>query len=184
MHMQEGMKMHGVYTITKAKLKTPEQFALNARIVLERNRGWDVSALIKRLNSICETEVIKVENLLPTVGRAAIANQLTDATPSPDPLRINYVAVGTGTDAPANGDTTLQTESYRNLVASQTNSNNIAYVTMFLSATEDTGTYREVGLFIKGTASADSGTLFSRTAINITKSGTETLTIDWTLTIS
>lgn len=123
-------------------------------------------------------------NLLPTVGRTAVANHLTSSSPSPADLRINYVALGTGVTAPANGDTILQTEVYRNAVASETNANNIAYITGFFSATETTGTYREAGLFINGTASANSGTLLSRVAINITKSNTETLTLDWSLTIS
>lgn len=128
--------------------------------------------------------VWKGHNLCPTVGRAAIANALTDATPAPATTRINYVALGSGTNAPANGDTTLQTETYRNTVASETNASNIAYITGFFSATETSGTYREAGLFIEGTGSANSGTLLSRVAINITKSSSETLTLDWSLTIS
>lgn len=126
----------------------------------------------------------RTHNLIPTVGRAAIANHLSNASPSPTTLRVNYVALGSGTNAPANGDTTLQTETYRNTTASQTNANNIAYISGFYSATETTGTYREAGLFIAGTASANTGTLLSRVAINITKSSSETLTLDWTITIS
>jgi len=131
-------------------------------------------------------EILRVynySNIIPTVGRAMLANNLTDATPTDDP-RINYVALGTGTNAPANADTALQTETYRNTVASQTNSNNIAYCTGFFSATETSGTFRECGLFANGTGAADSGVLFSRVAINVTKGVTETLTIDWTITIS
>jgi len=122
-------------------------------------------------------------NIIPTVGRTLIANQLTDATPTNDP-RINYVALGSGTNVPANSDTTLQTETYRNAVASETNSNNIAYITGFFSATEVTGTFREAGLFADAVDTPDDGVLCSRVAINVTKSVTETLTIDWTLTIS
>lgn len=128
--------------------------------------------------------VYKYHNILPTVGRAAVANALTDSTPSPATIRVNYVALGSGTNVPANGDTTLQTESYRNAIASQTNASNIGYLTGFFSATETSGTYREAGLFIEGTASANSGTLLSRVAINITKSTSETLTLDWTITIT
>lgn len=128
--------------------------------------------------------VHKYHNIIPTVGRAAIANALTDSTPSPATIRVNYVALGTGTNTPANADTTLQTESYRNSIASQTNASNIAYLTGFYSATETSGTYREAALFIEGTASANSGTLLSRVAINITKSTSETLTLDWAITIT
>ena len=123
------------------------------------------------------------KNIIPTVGRTLIANNLTDASPDNAP-RINYVALGTGTNVPANSDTQLQTESYRNQTASETNANNIAYVTGFFGAAECNGTYREAGLFSNGTGAANSGVLVSRVAINVTKSNTETLTIDWTLTIS
>lgn len=130
--------------------------------------------------------VQEVRNLIPTVGRTAVADHLTATSPSPAALRINDVALGTGVTPPANGDTTLETESYRNAVASQTKSNNIAYVTGFYSATEVTGTFKEVGLFINGsgTGNPDTGTLFSRAAIDITKTNTETLTIDYTITIN
>jgi hypothetical protein len=128
--------------------------------------------------------VFEYENLIPTVGRTAIAEHLTNASPSPASLRCNYTALGTGTNAPANGDTQLQTETFRKAIASQTKSNNIAYMTAFYTAAEAIGTHREAGVFINGTGTANSGTLFSRVAINITKSGTETLTIDYSITIS
>lgn len=122
-------------------------------------------------------------NIVPTVGRTMLANNLTSASPTNTPL-INYVGLGTGTNTPANGDTTLQTETYRNAVASRTNSSNIAYVTGFFSAVETSGTFREAGIFSNASGTANSGILVSRVAINVTKSTSETLTIDWTLTIS
>lgn len=123
-------------------------------------------------------------NLIPTVGRAVIANQLTSASPSPASPRINYTTLGTGTNAPANADTQLQTETYRKAVASQTNASNVAYCTAFYTAEEVSGTFREAGMVINGTGTANSGTLFSRVAINITKSTSETLTVDYSITIS
>ena len=127
--------------------------------------------------------IYKKSNLIPTVGRTLLANNLTDSTPTNAP-RINYVALGSNATAPANADTQLGTEVYRNAVASETNSNNIGYVSGFFNATETTGTYREAGLFCDGTGVANSGVLFSHVSINVTKTNTETLTIDWTITIS
>ena len=127
------------------------------------------------------------ENIIPTVGRTMIANNLTASSPD-DVLRINYTALGTGSTAVANGDTTLVTETYRTTTGSSTNANNIAYVTAFYTAAEDSGTYKEAGLFCDATASANNGILFSRVLLNapsgITKTVTETLTIDYTITIS
>ena len=127
--------------------------------------------------------IFEYNNLIVTVGKTLVANNLTDATPDNDP-RINYVALGSSGTAPAAADTQLGTEVYRNAVASETNASNIVYITGFFNATETTGTYAEAGLFANGTAVANSGVLFSHVAISITKTNTETLTIDWTITIS
>ena len=123
------------------------------------------------------------ENLVPTVGRQMIANNLTDSSPD-NSMLANYIALGSGTNAPANGDTTLQTETFRNAVASRTNASNVAYITGFFGATETSGTFREAGIFCNGSGSANTGVLLSRVAINVVKTTSETLTIDWTLTIS
>ena len=130
-----------------------------------------------------EEQVFEYDNIIPTSGRTLIANNLTDATPN-NPILLNKAALGTGTNTPANADTTLQTETYRNDLASRTNAANIAYATAFFNATETTGTYREAGIFADGAAGADTGILFSRVAINITKTNTQTLTLDWVLTLS
>lgn len=130
-----------------------------------------------------EVQVFEYENLIPTVGRTMIANNLANTSPT-NVMYAKYIELGSGTTAPANGDTTLETSVYRNAVASRTNASNIAYVTAFFNATETSGTYREAGIFCDGTASAGTGVLLSRVAINVTKTTSQTLTIDWTLTIS
>lgn len=127
--------------------------------------------------------IYEYDNLIPIVGRQLIADNLTNVTPD-NLMLIKYAELGSGVTAPANGDTTLETSVYRNAIASRTNASNIAYATAFFSAVETDGTYREAGIFCDGNASAGTGILLSRVAINVTKSNTETLTIDWTLTIS
>jgi len=123
------------------------------------------------------------KNLIPTVGRQAIAEHLTDPTPTFSSLFVNFTALGTGVTAPANGNTQLQTETFRKNTASATFAANVAFITAFYTAPEITGTFKEAGLFMNATITANSGTLFSRVAIDITKSATETLTIDYTVTI-
>ena len=127
--------------------------------------------------------VYKYKNIVPTTGRSAIINNIFNVSPT-NTLLANYVALGSGTNAPANTDTQLQTETYRNLVASRSEDNNIGYLTGFFNATETTGTYREAGIFMNATATANSGVLLSRVAINITKSSSESLTCDWELTLN
>ena len=183
---QENLLAKGRYKFTKAKLETPFHFWLSEYIDVIRKEGGNFLKYVEILNRICKTEVIYVDNIVPTVGRENIANNMTDATPTSS-LLVNKFAVGTGTNTPANADTTLQTETYRNDIASRTNASNVAYVTGFLNATEypvTSVTIREAGIFAGGTGTANSGVLMSRVAINITKTNTETLTIDWTFTLS
>lgn len=128
--------------------------------------------------------VYKYENLIPTVGRTQIAKALASILATLPEIEINKTALGTGTTPPANGDTTLETETFRKNVASLTNTNNQVFVTAFYTALEVSGSFKEAGLFINGTATVDTGILLSRVAIDITKSTSETLTIDYTLTIT
>ena len=103
---------------------------------------------------------------------------------------INYCALGTATTAGAAGDTQLVTETYRKAKSSGTFASNQAYISTFFTATEVTGTFGEVGHFVDGTGSANSGRLFSRigdpdtTELPVTKTNTETLTIDYKATFA
>ena len=129
--------------------------------------------------------ISEYDNLICTVGKTMIADNLTNASPD-NVMRINYVALGTDATAPSAGDTTLGAEASgdRNTVASETNSNNVAYFTGFFNAPDYSGSFKEAGLFAEGTATEDTGILFSHVAIDETKAVTETLTIDWTVTVS
>jgi hypothetical protein len=99
-------------------------------------------------------------NLVVTVGRNVLARLLTgDATYSG---QINYGALGSSSTAVANTDTQLGTEVYRKLFASHTtDGNNVAYIDFFYAATDVSGSFLEWGNFIDGSASANTGQLFS-----------------------
>ena len=178
-----GLIFKGRYKFTIANIVTEYQKKLNLQIERVKAKGGKYLHLVAELNDICETKIIFADNIIPTTGLALITNNLTDASPT-NSMRINYCSVGTGTTAPALGDTTLETETFRNTIASQTNSSGVAYNTMFISAGDDDGTYKEFGLFADATVTLDSGVLFSRVAINITKSNLQTLTIDHTLSLT
>jgi hypothetical protein len=130
-----------------------------------------------------KVRIFEYDNVVCTVGKAMLANNLSISAATDDPF-LNYVAVGTNAAAPVAANTQLGTENTRVLTASGTNASNVAYVTGFFGQTQAVATLREAGIFSNGTASANSGVLFSHVAINITKSNTETLTLDWTVTIT
>jgi len=132
-----------------------------------------------------KTREYVIKNLIPTAGREQIAKALEGTIATVSDIKITHTSLGTGTNAPANSDTQLQTETFRKVVASSTHSLNQLFITAFYAANEGTpSTHREAGLHIGATATPNSGTLFSRVAINITRSVTETLTIDYTITFT
>lgn len=140
--------------------------------------------LVSRYNSKAQVAVYEFDNLVPTVGRNVLARLLAgDVTYSGE---INYFALGSGVTAPANGDTQLGTETYRQATTSQTTVNNIAYLSCFIVAGSATGTHAEGGLFIDGTGSANSGQLFSHVLFspNIVKSALNSLTLDTSITLT
>jgi len=130
--------------------------------------------------------VYEFKNLIPTAGRNNVAKALAGDLATIAEAEINFTSLGTDATAPTNGDTTLGTETFRKVVASRTSSSNQLFVTAFYTAVEVTGTFSEAGLHINGTGVADSGTLFSRVIFSpaITKSASETLTVDYTITIT
>lgn len=183
---KENLKLKGIYKITKAKLETTEQWSLHNKIQDLMKSGKEYISLVRKLNKICKTKVFVFENLIVTTGRTLLANNLTSSSPDNDP-KINYTALGTSDTAVANADVKLVAETYRKETASATNADNIAYVTSFYTAPETSGTFKESGLFCDGTGAADSGVLFSRVLLNggtgITKSITETLTLDYNISL-
>lgn len=183
-NLKENFGIKGKYIITVADVVTAEARKLQERIEKwrERGRGDKALPLIRLLNEKYGHKPLVIENLVPTVGRSVLAQRLANTTTYTG--IVNYVALGSGSTAPANADTQLTTEVYRKAISSSTYANNIAYITGFFTAAETSGTYAEVGLFIDGTATANSGQIFSHALASITKTSVQTLTIDWVVTIS
>jgi hypothetical protein len=130
------------------------------------------------------TRIKEYDNLLTDAWLGAILNNSVASSPT-HALKIIKFALGSNTTAPAISDVKLGTETYRNNVASLTSSGKVLYATGFFSATEFDGTIKEVGLFAgAATADADTGLLVNHAAVDETKSDTESLTIDVTITLA
>lgn len=128
-------------------------------------------------------KVQKVDNLVVTVGKEVVARLLAnDQTYSG---YINYVAVGTGLSSPNISDTTLETEIARTLPQAPTPTRVGAEVTweFFFAAAEAVGTLKEVGAFIDGNATLNTGQLFDRAQIDIEKTPLNSLTIQLVVTV-
>lgn len=181
---EEKLGISGKYIVTISDTSSRAAKWMETRIANLRDDGRNVEALamLQRFNKRFMVSQQVVHNLVPTVGRTMLAARVAGTTTYTGV--VNKVALGSGSTTPANSDTQLTTETYRNTILSATYASNIAYLTGFFTAAETSGTYAEVGLFVDGTASADTGQLFSHALASITKSAIQTLTIDWVVTFS
>jgi hypothetical protein len=119
-----------------------------------------------------------IHNLVTTAGKTAIVSRLAS---SPGTAVPTHMAIGTGTNAAAVGDTTLQTELDRNAVTSNTASTNVLTVVGDWAAGDGTGAITEAGIL----SASSSGTLFARAVFSvINKAAGDTLSITWTITLS
>lgn len=115
------------------------------------------------------------ENIVVTVGRGVAGEILAGIIPQTD--GINYCGLGTGTTAPTNADTSLEIEGARKIRGSAQSQDNSFILNFYYNPTQGNGTWTEFGTFIDGDEAVDSGTLFTRALINVTKQSGEGLTI-------
>ncbi len=113
-------------------------------------------------------------NLVTTAG----LNLIRDAIYGDTIDGIGYMAVGTGTNAPAASDTTLQTEVFRDALTTKTKVSAGLETSYYLASTDANGnTLTEVGMF----NAAAAGTLYARTllATSIPKTAGIACTFEW-----
>ena len=94
-------------------------------------------------------------NLVMTVGLAYLADQLLSA---PTMASMGWMAIGTGTTAPAIGDTALQTEANRQALDAKTRSGSAITYHRSFGAGQGTGAITEMGIL----NSVSAGTLLCR----------------------
>lgn len=125
-----------------------------------------------------------VPNLVVAVGKNLIASRLAgfiSGTNSP----MSHMAVGTGTSSPVSAEVALKTEIANSRVpltgvVVETGSNVVTYTATFGSGV-GTGAITEAGIFNSNT----SGIMLCRTTFfTINKDVSDSLTINWSITIS
>ena len=120
--------------------------------------------------------VQETENLVVTAGKNWVADRMNNAN-----TVMTHMAVGTGTNAAAAGDTTLQTENDRNALTSTTVTNNaVAYVATW-AAGDATAALTEAAIL----DAASGGDMLARTVFSVVNKGAaDSMTITWTITVS
>lgn len=122
-----------------------------------------------------------VHNLVVTVGRQHIADQMADQGDA----AMSHMAIGTGTTPADTADIALQTEIDRNTLSSKTqgsstDAHKITY-TADWAAGDGTGAITEAGIF----NSASAGVMLCRSVFAVkNKAAGDTLTLTWILTFS
>ena len=128
-----------------------------------------------------DVEKYNYDNLVVTVGRSHIADQLSDKGEA----EMSHMAIGTGATTQVVGDTALQNELSRKALTSKTqgagaDSNKVVYVADWAPG-EGTGAITEAGIF----NSAAAGTMLTRTTFAVKNKGVnDSLSIQWTLAIN
>lgn len=130
------------------------------------------------LHVLVNGEVVRdIPNLVVTTGKEFVASRIKDATTA----AMSHMALGSGTTAPAAGDTALGNELHRSALVSTTVNGAVVTYSADFGAGEGTGAVTEAGLFNASSA----GTLFCRTTFAVVNKGVnDTMTITWSVTVS
>lgn len=180
---------HKMKNLIKKLLRLGDNATMTGEVVIRAYRTG-TNELLKE---------IKQKNLIMTgsnTGRDLLINWLltwaynnSAATGTPITPGVNYIAIGTGTATPVAGNTQLQTECNRAQIsyAADLTNTQAQFQTLFPDGILTTGTVvTEVGSFIGGTASANTGYIFNRALLGTayTKSAGTDTTIQITITFN
>lgn len=121
---------------------------------------------------------VTTHNLVVTAGINHIADQL-DSSPG---TAMSHMEIGSGSTAPAAGDTALQTPIDRNALTSRTSAANVVtYVGDWAAGDGTSADIEEAGIF----NNAAGGTMLARAVFTqVNKGASDTLKITWTVTVT
>lgn len=176
------LQLPGWLKTAKMKATEHQEVAL-IRDRLNRKHRIEYLQMIAELRRLFQIREYTVNNLIVTVGRSVLAQRLANTTTYTG--IINYGALGSDNTAVANGDTTLGTEVFRKVTASDSYTDSIAFIDFFYSKADTNGTYEEFGTFIDGTASVDTGQMFTHALTGgWVKTASESMTVAAQYTIT
>lgn len=117
------------------------------------------------------------KNLVVNVGKDFVASRMVAASATV----MSHMAIGSGTAAPAAGDTTLSSELGRVTLASSSAAGAVVTYTASFPAGTGTGAVTEAGIFNAGVA----GTMLCRTVFSVVNKGAnDSMSVTWTVTVS
>ena len=124
-------------------------------------------------------ETKDIKNVVVTVGKNFLATWLTAASQAG--YFMQYIGLGTGTNAANASDTALQTELTSRVAGTLTPTSNVWQNVASFGPGVDTGAITESGIF----SASSAGTMFARqTFAVINKGAGDTLQVTWQVTFS
>jgi len=114
------------------------------------------------------------ENIVVAVGRYHMCKILAGLETT---VGINYVALGTGSTSITDADTILEAEGARKVRGIGQQNEDTFIVSFYFGPTEGNGSWTRYATFVDGTATADTGVMFSHAVIDETKTEGQGLTI-------
>ena len=179
----------GKAVLTWCDVSSKEAQEMEKKVIKAYKEGtWEkYRKILDKFHGRFMTKQVVLDNTVTRNGREVLARILSgDNTYTGE---IKYCELGSADTASTTGDTALGDYKYRKQVSSKAYSTYTTYVSTFFTAAETTGTYKEIGHYIDGTAAENSGVLFSRIAdpetaeLPITKTATSSLTIDYSVSL-
>lgn len=182
--LQESSFITGVLTFRNFVIDSPRAQEIHDLLANAHDMANEVyEALQAELMQICRYRELEVHNLVVAVGRANIAAVLNGEVVSAS--AISYGALGSDNTAVNSADTTLGNEVARKLFSRRVRTNAQIVFDFFYSQADTDGTYEEFGMFIGGTATLDSGTLFNHALTGgWSKTDTEAMTVSVTIDVN
>ena len=169
--LEKTQKMPRIWFLDKNGILTKKARQLVTEMT--RQLGWNMHNIRSR----------SWHNIVPSVVRDALASRIAWNVVTPT-FEANYIALGTGNAPTTNDNTQLDDEYIRGVFTDRFSVANTAFLDKFFSSAEIAGeTYLEIGVFVDGTASADTWFLLSRILIDEAITTGENMTINTTFTI-
>ena len=153
--VEKTFQVEGIYTIRAIEFNPDLERDIELAIVAN-----DRSAYMDLIKS-ATIRTKKIKNLITLPARAMIAGRIAGDNLIYTGV-INYLALGTSTTAADEDDTELVAEVYRKRKNIYSSDNNVATLDWYFTKANVDGTFQEIGTFIDGEETADSGLLFSR----------------------
>lgn len=159
--VRDKVGIEGIVTFTNFELSAPRALAIDEYLHTHRDIDEaDYNFWLDELRQTCRTRQLLVHNRVVLAARTEMAKRLIGTQAYTG--TINYGAIGTGSTAVTDADAVLDTEAARVQIATKTQTDDEVALDFYFNKASASGTFEEFGLFIDGSASADTGLLFNR----------------------